>query len=291
MCSSKTVIISLAVGLIVSTVNGIDIDNFDELTNDRFANDSSFVLAGRDLSGIGRSSDNRWASLVSRNVFLSSNHFHPGIGATVTFFETNDPNGNSFSTTVTSGQQIVSTGPDASDIWAGVLDTPVPAGYAFYPFAQADSGATFTGTNHFMFGRSPSAGPVIENVAVGTNSFTTYGANVTAQGTTDEPLLSDDNQLLATSFEALVEVGDSGAPTLAEINGNLTIVGTNWIVASVDGGVLPSVNASGFAYTGDHSRAIQDVINANPIPEPQVFALISGVAALTLVFSRRRQAS
>ena len=74
----------------------ISIESFSPATNDRFANDSSFIANGYDLSGVGRGSfegDTRlWATLIDRNIFVSATHFHPENDTEVYFYPGNDPN-------------------------------------------------------------------------------------------------------------------------------------------------------------------------------------------------------
>ena len=289
----------LAVG---SSLSAIAIRNFNAARHDRFANDPNFILAGQDLSGIGRSSDGRWATMISPNVFVSSQHFRPGIGQTVTFFLTNDPAGPSFTAEVIAGQQITSDdngSPDNSDLWVGVIDGRLPEGYAFYPYATADDGTGLVGDFHYMVGRSNTSPerPNLENVAIGTNRFSAYDSgatgNVEAQGVSDQPLLSLNNRpLTATADEALVQTFDSGGPTFTVDGGEITLIGTNWIIFSVDGGLI-SQESSGFAYLGDHSEAVDAFIAANPppepavVPEPGTFALIGGGAVLHVALRRR----
>lgn len=272
----------------VCSVRAIDIDDFLSAENDRFANSSSFIMDQFDLSGVGRSSDGRWATLVSRTVFVSANHFHPDASGstTATFYETNDPNGNTVTRTVSSGQRI-----DSSDVWMGVLDSPVPTSYAVYDFATEDidnatefTASVYNGENSYMFGQSGTFSGD-QDIAVGRNVLDGWLDSVTVSGTTDDAMTAtDDIEAFDVQYEALLESGDSGGPMFAELtSGDLTLVGSNWIVA----GMLVT-DENGFAYYGNYDEQMQSFIDSNPIPEPASIVLCA-LALLGLIFCGRRR--
>lgn len=280
---------ALAACLATPAANALEIDDFVSEENDRFANDPAFVMDAYDLSGVARSSDGKWATLVSRTVFASSNHFHPAAdgSASITFYQTNDPNGNTVTRTVTDGQRVGS-----SDLWLGVLDSPVPTGYATYDFATEDidnatefSNSVYNDENAYMFGRTGTFNADL-NVGVGRNVLDGWLDDVDAAGTTDDALTADDEfvQVQQVMYEALLESGDSGGPLFVDLNndGNLTLVGTNWILASSG----PISDSSGFAYLGNYDQQVQTFIDENPIPEPTSLALLTLGALLT---TRRRR--
>lgn len=218
-----------------SSLFAISIQGFTSATNDRFENSSSFVADGFDLSGVGRSSNGTWATMVSSNVFVSSNHFRPSDTSTITFYETNDPTGSSVTVGVAdgSGQRV-----SDSDLWVGVLDTPLSGSYGNFSFATQNAStfleltaAGYGGANAYLFGNSPTAFSTDQNVAVGRNILDGY-LNVSAAGTTDDAILATDNDPGGVQYEALLQGGDSGGPMFVDIAGELVFVGTNWIVAS-----------------------------------------------------------
>jgi len=269
-------------------LSALDIDDYSSATNDRFANDNSFVADAFDLSGVGRSSDGRWATLLSENVFISANHFHPSTSSTVTFFETNDPNGPSLTLGVEKGQQIGS-----SDIWLGVLESPVSSGYTFYDYATEDISdsiqfalSPYAGENSYMVGQSPSSFGNSTNVAVGRNILDDWFSNTTVESTTDDAVAAtndssgDPNYV---QYETLAVNFDSGAPLMVDLDGDgtgpLTLVGANWFVAT-DGSL------TGMSYTGNHDEEIQSYIEANAIPEPGTGILLL-IGGLPLLLRRR----
>lgn len=263
----------------------IDIDNFSAPANDRFADDPAFIADAFDLSGVGMTSNGRWATLISRNVFVSAKHFHPADGDVVTFYSTNDPAGGSIAIGVADGEgvQLGST-----DIWLGALDEPVPEGYEPFDFATEPVAnfaglvaAGYGGRSAYLFGRSPSAMPAVRDVAVGRNVLDAYLQDVSVGPSTGDAILASDNQVGGEFHEALLETGDSSGPLFVETETGLVLVGANWIVASV-----AFANSSGFSYLGNHALAIQDHIDAHPLPEPS--APLAGLAGAACVVLLRR---
>ncbi|MBK1833369.1 PEP-CTERM sorting domain-containing protein [Roseibacillus ishigakijimensis] len=255
----------------------IQIDDYTAASNDRFANDAGFIMGGFDLSGVGRSSDGRWATLVSENVFLSANHFHPGINASVTFFASNDPLGSSITIDVASGQRIGDT-----DIWAGILESPVPAGYTSYSIASSPN----LGSNAYLFGLNPSSDRSSDNMKVGRNILTSVLSGQAVSGASGDALIANyDNGPLPpyVEHESLVQTGDSGGPLFVEdgLTGELILNGTNWFVGTVGG-----TDVSGFTVLSQEQAAIQSIIDANTVPEPGT-AVLTFLATATLLRRRR----
>ncbi|MFP4674582.1 MAG: hypothetical protein ACLFO5_08370, partial [Opitutales bacterium] len=105
----------------VSVASAINIDGFTTDENDRFANDSSFVADQFDLSGVGINNNGHWLTMLSDEVFISAEHLKPATGSSVTFYESNDPDGASSTRSVTSNTQQIGT----SDLYVGTLDSPL----------------------------------------------------------------------------------------------------------------------------------------------------------------------
>lgn len=293
----------ILLGLLCS-LNGaraLVIDGFSAALNNRFANDPAFIADDYDLSGVGRSSDGRWGTLVSRNVFVSANHFRPGINSTLRFYQTNDSGGTFVERSVSSGQRL-----GVGDVWVGVLDNPVPNGYAVYDFATEDAAdtAAFAATPYaaqlaLMVGLSSTITDTFTDVAVGFNVMDGFVADITVSNisTTDDSVFLVDNQVADgnyVTYETIVQGGDSGSPLLFKSGSSVTIVGTGFYVSDSDfvdidptaGEALRA--ASGYTYLGNYDTNIQSIINANPIPEPRVIALILGLFALGWASRRRK---
>jgi len=271
----------------------ISIYDFSSQLNDRFANSSSFVAYDYNLSGIGLDNNGQWLTMISPNVFLSANHFHPSTGASVTFYASNDPNGLSVTRTVTSTAQRIGT----SDLWIGTINEPLPNSFVYYDFATQDitslgqfNSSPYKDAVAFILGRSPTVWPTSQDMAVGRNKLDRWFDSITVVGTTDDAMgavydgSSDPNFVLS---EARVESGDSGAGMFVpSAGGKLTLVGINWFQYTAG-----SETGSGFSYVGNYDGQIQSFLNAYSVPEPSVFGTVAGLVALGWGFSRRLRKS
>lgn len=121
-----------------SQLFAIQIANFDTLTNDRFADDDSFVANQFDLSGLGFNGTglggSGWGTMISENVYITAEHAKPSVGSSMTFYASNDPNGTSVTRQITSNRQQIQD----TDIFVGTLDAGLPSGFSFYDFATED---------------------------------------------------------------------------------------------------------------------------------------------------------
>lgn len=276
----------------------INIDGFTSSTNDRFANDPSFVAAGLDLSGVAianTAAGGRWVTMISPNVFLSVEHasFYPANGSTVTFHASNDPLGASATRTVLNSQRI-----GTSDVRIGVLDTPLPGFIAYYDYATQPL-ETFSGPgllsemfalspyylqDAYVFGRSPTAWATGLDMAVGRNVLDDFAPNVDSTHDAIIAFVDDPGDPNYSAYEAHLQSGDSGGPLMVDDGfGNLTIVGLNWFNGLTG---FPALN--GFSYLGDYATEIDAYIAANPVPEPRQLALILGLLAGACLPRRRR---
>ena len=280
-----------------SSFAAINVVGFTTETNDRFTNDPTFFAGGLDLSGVGLAETTsnafagddggRWVTMVSQNAFVSANHFYPSNGSPVTFYQSNDPLGASFTTTIQSSSRVGST-----DIRVGVLTDPLPVGYAFYsiwdvPVAGDTRGVL--GPNLYTFGRSPTNfADISQDMAVGQNQFDIYYSDISVSGATgDAAAMVFDSPGL--DFESQFALGDSGAPAMVLAGGELTIVGVNWFTATINGG---ATDISGVSYLPNYQTEIDALVAASavPVPEPGFGSLGMGlVAMLYLYASSRRQ--
>ncbi|MFN3190788.1 MAG: PEP-CTERM sorting domain-containing protein [Aureliella sp.] len=270
----------------VSTAQAaIFIDGYTAATNDRFTNDAAFIMAGFDVSGVGQNGIGRWATAISRNVVVSAVHFPPS--GTVSFYEGND------SSTTPVKRQIASTDRVAgTDIWLGVLDSPLPNSINHYSFADEvlstspgnviDAGS-LQGLNANLFGLSPE--PPADRTgqpdqAVGRNLISGYAEDVNVTGIqfpVDSLLFDFDSP--GVDFEARFRTGDSGGPTFIDVGGELVLLGTN---------AFASTEISGISYIGNHAEFVNEFIAANAVPEPSALGL-AGLGASGLWGRRRRR--
>lgn len=282
----------------------ISIQNFTPATNDRFANDPAFTAAAYDWSGVGRAADGKWVTMLSSNVFIGANHYHPGlpgsgVGTTVSFFAGNDPGATPISGTIAGAQQIGST-----DLWIGYLASPLPGSIASYGIATIPlTGATYGASsvaNQFAYlsGLSPTVGGYgaspLTNQATGTNRIEGFQQSLTVSGSTGDVLflaenLPGDPGFVMTSFETDVNGGDSGSPLMTISGGNLVVSGIAWASGTTDidpGPGTSTRNLAVYTYTGNYTTAIQAYITAHAVPEPSTLALL---AVAFLFIGRKRR--
>ncbi|MCC5789906.1 MAG: hypothetical protein JJT75_09740 [Opitutales bacterium] len=288
-------IVSFIVG--TSTVEGIVIDGFETETNDRFSNDSSFIANDFNLSGVALSDNGRWVTMISPNVYISSEHFRPGSGQNVTFYASNDPNGPTVTRTTTATQERVGD----SDIWIGTIDSPLSSSFAYYNFATQNTtnnqtvpvlqddesfiNSPYFEATAFHFGRSPTSWSISQDIAVGQNVIDHWFGEFSAANTTGEiafgSTVDEEGDGNYVAFESFWEIGDSGSPVLVEDNGELVLVGTGWFTTG-------NPDRNGFAYIGNYTEEIETFLEAHSIPEPSTYAVLLGFATFGLVLYRRR---
>ncbi|GAB5561178.1 MAG: hypothetical protein SynsKO_28250 [Synoicihabitans sp.] len=278
------------VAVALPSATALTISGFTSGANDRFTNDDAFILDGFDLSGVGRSSDGRWGTLISDNVFLSANHLHPAINSTLTFYATNDSGGASTSHTVTSGYQVTGT-----DLWVGTLGTSVSSSYVSYSFATtpiADStdfnAWTYRNAVGAVFGRPSEGTPTLIDMVVGYNVVDAWVEDVELTGVTNDALLSLEGNANDIIYESLLQGGDSGAPLFVNNNGSLLLVGINWFVGDVTADAI-TYDTNGYTYVGNYTSALNATISASAVPEPSSFAGALGLSAMLFAASRRRR--
>jgi len=275
--------------------SAIIIDGFDTDLHDRFTNSQSFIAGAYDLSGVGITDSGRWVTMVSQNVFLSANHFAPSAGSSITFYSSNDAGGPALTRTI----RGVPTRISDSDLIIGTLNEPLTGDFTAYDFASSPilnvtqfASSPYAGANAFLFGRSPTAFPNSQDMAIGRNVLDRWFNSVDAAGTTDVAVSSTVNLSGDSNFvssEAYLQGGDSGGPLFVPSGGNqLQLVGVNWFIGSVGEGAA-SRNINGQSYLGNYSTEITSFIQQNAIPEVRTIGLMVTGFILWMVFNLQKR--
>lgn len=300
----------LFAGLLIAPAWGaLQLQSYDDARNDRFyaGNDKDFTGQGYDFSGVGNvaglAGNGAWAAMISPSFFVSAAHYHPGNGASVTFFENNDPSGPSHTYTVQSGVGMTIDGTQVglpSDLWLGKLTAPVnPAdNIDAFPILQLPNQSDYLGQTIFVYGVPH---------RVGRNQITAIG-NVSEPDINNPTKITramvyeynDPPPLLIGGDEAYLHGGDSGGPSFISIGGQLALVGTHYFNSDQTHTDPPAVDED---YSGDsfipyyisqlNARMLQLDPNTTEqvtvvVPEPAGIVLI-GLAGLLL--GRRRRAA
>lgn len=203
----------------------MQINGFTAVRHDRFQNNAAFILASSDLSGVGRSSSGRWATLIGNKLFATANHFPPGSGETIRFFQTNNSGGTFYDAVVdvTAVGQIAGT-----DMYIGKLTTAPPIWAKRYAILNLDVIAAYIQKpqiGYYVGHNDPDTGV---SQLVGTcncvNLAVVGGTTLAFFGAWDISNPTDNAEL---------ESGDSGGPVFAKstIAGiNLYLIGTHYDV-------------------------------------------------------------
>ena len=282
-----------------------------------------FIGYNFDWSGVGRSSDGRWATMIGPRNFLSANHFKPGNGSTITYFIRDFGTGaiSTATATVTGGQRIGTT-----DLWVGEIDSQ-PVGVTWYDIFSGSPPADYAPKGNldlnstlprldlnpdevteilFVVGRSGLSGT--NSFRVGLNSTTQYseiqqfnfGSGSSNIG--DAAIMEFDEESVSfsnfTDYEAFFESGDSGAPTLYAPGTNTdTINGSGapseLLVFGIHAGRVPAAGLPEDndimvdTLPGQYLTEIDALLV--PIPEPRFYGiLLTGICLLSLFFCYRR---
>ena len=291
------------ISLVPGVSSGIIVANYSSFVNDRFENDPSFVGAGLDFSGVGRTTNGRWGAMIGDNYFVTAIHF-PATG-NVQFLTNNNPAGAIFQYTVAGSFNVSGT-----DIQTGYFNEAVEPSIARYTYntnnanALADLG--IAGTTLYLNGDriAGSAGTILDHVVAvnQAESWFEEGTDVIqvpGSGGINNTFSNDadfDQIVMFENSESQLQSGDSGSPLFSNQGASLRMEGIAWAV------VLPpgftgnfDTTASGleqrsgtlYGYLGSYDTDIQNVIsNASaPIPEPSglalgKFGLLAGMGVL-----------
>ncbi len=269
----------------------LTVRGYSPAVHERF-DSSSFIGGGLDFSGVASSGPNglgaeaftRWGTLVSPSFFVSAFHFHPGVGASLRFYETNSLSGDSIMRTVTDGFRILD-----SDLWLGRLDQAVTADVATYAIATGN----VIGLPITVVGRSLTATGqrVGTNVVSNETEYRDDFSDPDLVGTGDVYPFAYNSP--GSSDEALVQGGDSGAPSFTTINNKLVLTGVHWFQYA---DVTNTMFGSGDTRVGSYVAELSAIINAAglgesifvvAVPEPMSIAIAG--AFFIVAGARHRQ--
>jgi len=277
----KTLLIALIV-LFPAIANGtMTIRNYSAASHSRFYTgaDKNFIGALYDFSGVGYSSDGRWATLVSDNYFISAAHLHPATAQTVTFCTSNDPKGTKYTYTVAGGTKIGST-----DLWIGWFDTTVNPAIERYPILTLPENNDYVGLELYNYGKQDLVG---RNVVEFLCSSSCGGSTGFVAGYDYD----NHDALSVGGDETYIITGDSGAPSFTVFDSNLTLFGIHWSHTS-------SVAVEGAISYDTFVPKYVDEVNAvlasggqslEAVPEPGMIWYLMVIAG-ALVLQRRRHA-
>ncbi len=257
------------------------IREYDPYRHDRYRargpDDPAFILEGYDLSGIGRAHYDvgRWVTMISNQVFLTANHFHPDIGRDIWFYHGNSQvNEEREIRKVVAGAQIIGT-----DIWVGLLNEPVSEKVTHYPLAELGRGPlrsawqTYSGEQIFAVGR---ASVYIHPQRVGTNDiddntselgvkqFTVnFGGDIGQLTMWGYTYAYDDPPEGGNPDEIRVVYADSGGPSFIMVDGQLHLAGIHLGEDTTGDGLKYSVDTLLEPYAAEIEATKQALLNAS----------------------------
>lgn len=272
--------------------------------HDRFANSAGFVGNAYDWSGVGRDQFGTWGTLISPSYVVSSAHL--AASGTLRFYLGNDPAGSYIERAVAAGMQVA-----GSDLYLARLGAPINAGSGITSYEIATyQGTSYLDREMFTFGK---AGGVLTTQAdqrLGRNQIDELrrGFSDPALGPTvgDAIFFDYDPVNGFVPDEALVQGGDSGAPSFAIVSNKPALTGLHWFRYDPDAMYPTAGSGDTFvsSYVDELNLAMLQLTpigqpaetvrtaNVAAVPEPSAFALsILGLAALHTGgrFLRRRQ--
>lgn len=261
--------------------------------------DKAFLGQPFDWSGVGNTSTSgagQWATMISPSYFVSAAHYHPGPGASLTFFTGNDPNGAShtYSVGATTFQGSYKGLP--SDLWVGKLTSPIPTSdhITYYPIANLGGDSEYNNLPIFVYG--------VPNL-IGRNAIDNGGIVDAPENVNDDPnlpVVKDTRSMQYTyntgaagvgADEAYLVTGDSGAPSFAIVDGSLALVGAHYYHSGTDSGA--NGDFSGDTFVPFYASQINAALTGSGeqvtlVPEPGTGVLLLGAG---VIFAGRRRRS
>ena len=277
--------------LIISTLctpaawPALSLQSYSAASHHRFADDPAFIGSGYDWSGVAYNGD--WATRISDTYYVTA--WHARATGSLTFYEDNDPLGNTVTRTSSSLTRIGTT-----DIAIGRFSSSPGATIAIYGIAdEFTTQATFASSPYFdmeafVVGLNGTGGNTTTNFRVGRNELDGFYDDVVlvppAANVTDMITYDNDSPGLGAD-EAYLQSGDSGAPLFITVGSELVLIG-------IHAGIDPTLSASSFL--SNYITEISAIVEAggesltliSAVPEPSS-SLLFALGAFMLMLRRR----
>ena len=277
--------------LIISTLctpaawPALSLQSYSAASHHRFADDPAFIGSGYDWSGVAYNGD--WATRISDTYYVTA--WHARATGSLTFYEDNDPLGNTVTRTSSSLTRIGTT-----DIAIGRFSSSPGATIAIYGIAdEFTTQATFASSPYFdmeafVVGLNGTGGNTTTNFRVGRNELDGFYDDVVlvppAANVTDMITYDNDSPGLGAD-EAYLQSGDSGAPLFITVGSELVLIG-------IHAGIDPTLSASSFLsnYITEISALVEaggeSLTLISAVPEPSS-SLLFAMGAVILMLRRR----
>ena len=277
--------------LIISTLctpaawPALSLQSYSAASHHRFADDPAFIGSGYDWSGVAYNGD--WATRISDTYYVTA--WHARATGSLTFYEDNDPLGNTVTRTSSSLTRIGTT-----DIAIGRFSSSPGATIAIYGIAdEFTTQATFASSPYFdmeafVVGLNGTGGNTTTNFRVGRNELDGFYDDVVlvppVANVTDMITYDNDSPGLGAD-EAYLQSGDSGAPLFITVGSELVLIG-------IHAGIDPTLSASSFLsnYITEISALVEaggeSLTLISAVPEPSS-SLLFALGAVILMLRRR----
>lgn len=264
------------------------LQDFDPAKHDRFTNSPNFIGREYNWSGVGQT-NGTWGTLISPSFVITATHLSAAVNSTIRFHPTNDPN-TFIERTIVQNIGIPQTGTNLpSDLTLSRLSAPA-TGISFFPILDLPNSSSYINQQLFVFGLSNRADQ-LSNARLGRNQFDRilplFSHPNLGPVSNDAFIYDFDNPGGVGADEAMVQSGDSGAPSFIIGPTGPALVGLHWFqfaagfspgLAAGSGDTFVSsfvdeLNAA-MALTGSPER-VMTVTSVASVPEPSALLLVA----------------